>query len=56
MLESFFDKNAGLKRSENLLKGDYNTGVSCDCCEIFKNNCIEEHLRTSASEFLQKDD
>ena len=26
--------------------------LSCKICEIFKNTCFEEHLRTTASEFI----
>ena len=25
--------------------------LSCEICEIFKNTCFEEHLRTTTSEF-----
>ena len=37
MSESLFKKVAGLE-APSLLKGDFNTGVSCEYCEIFKNS------------------
>ena len=49
VLESLFDKVAGL-RSCNFIKKRLLTQVfSCEICEIFKNIYFEEHLRMTAS-------
>ena len=41
VLKSLFNKVAGLQA---LLKWDFNTGVSCEYCEIFKKSFIIEHI------------
>ena len=43
-----FAKIVGVQtfRHATLLKRDFNTDVSLEICEIFKNNYFEEHLRT----------
>ena len=46
MLESLFDKIASLK-TRNFIKKKFQQ------CEIFKSTCSEEHLRTTASVYLQ---
>ena len=33
-----------------MLKSDYNTGVFCEYCKIFKNAYFEEHPQTTASD------
>ena len=49
MLESLFNKVAGLQAC-NFTKNRLPTQVfSCQTCEIFKNTYLEEHLRTTAS-------
>ena len=41
------------QRSTTLLKGDSNTGVFCEYCEIFKKTYSEERLLTAASDFFK---
>ena len=47
-LEVFCKKNI-----LTLLKRDSNTILSCEICEIFKNVYFEEHLRTTASKYME---
>ena len=42
-MKSLFNKVTGLKQQTPT------QGFSCEICETFKNNYIEEHLRTTAS-------
>ena len=49
--ESIFNKVAIL-RAATLLKKAPMQVVSCKICEIFKNNCFEEHLWTTASKLV----
>ena len=48
-MESLFNKVAGLGLQH---KGTPTQVFSCEICEIFKNTYFEEHLRTTASEFI----
>ena len=42
-------------KSAILLKRDSSADVTCEYCEIFKNTFFEEHLRTTASYFYEKE-
>ena len=44
VLYSLVNNVAGLKAKETPTEM-----FSCEICELFKNTCIEEHLRTTAS-------
>ena len=33
----------------NFIKMESNTGVSCECCKMFKNTYFEENLRAAVS-------
>ena len=41
VLESLFNKVAGLKRSATLLKRDSTQVFPCEICEIFKNTLLQ---------------
>ena len=52
---SLFFKKLQARWSVALLKRDFNTGVFCKDCEVFKNTYFEEHLPTAASDnFVMK--
>ena len=51
MWDYLFNRVAGLKGC-NFMRRDSNTTTqvfSCEHCEIFKNTCSEENLRTTVS-------
>ena len=52
LCSSLFFINLQPWRLATLLKRDFNTGVPCKICEIFKNTYLE-HMRTTASEYLR---
>ena len=52
MLESLFNKVADRQSPELHLIETPARMFSCKICEFFKNTYFEEHLRTTASEFL----
>ena len=56
MLESLFNKVAGLQVCNFIKKETLAQVFSCEFCEIFKNTYFEEHLQTAASNsFFQED-
>ena len=50
MLESFFNKAAGLQASNFIKKRLQYIFFSCECYETSKSTYFEERLRTAASE------
>ena len=50
VLEPFFNKVAGLKRSANLLKRDSTQVFLCEICKIFKNTFVYRTPLVAASE------
>ena len=51
VLESLFNKVAGLQACNVIIKETPTQVFSCEICETFKNNYFEEHLQTTASIF-----
>ena len=53
MLESFFNKVAGLKRSATLSKRDSTQVFPCEVCEIFKNTFFYRTPPVTVSEIKE---
>ena len=53
MLESLFNKVAGLKRSATLLKRDSTQVFPCEICEFFKNTFFYRLPPVAASEIKE---
>ena len=53
LCRSLFSIKIQAWRSATFLKKTPAQGFSCECCEIFKNTYLEEHLRRPASEFYR---